>query len=59
MVGRIVAFRAHVRRARGRFKLGQDETSQTRKELFEKLDDADLVSWMKLFNPEPVKQQPQ
>jgi transcriptional regulator len=59
MVQKIVAFRAHVRRARGRFKLGQDETPQTRTELFEKVNDADLVRWMKLFNPEPVKQRPQ
>jgi transcriptional regulator len=51
MVQKIVAFRAHVRRARGRFKLGQDETPQTRTELFEKVNDADLVRWMKLFNP--------
>jgi transcriptional regulator len=59
MVQRIVAFRAHVRRARGRFKLGQDETPRTRAELHEKLNDPDLVRWMKLFNPEPTEQQSQ
>jgi transcriptional regulator len=51
MVGQIVAFRAHIRRTRGRFKLGQDETLQTRTELLEKLDNPDLVRWMTRFNP--------
>ncbi len=37
MVRQIVAFRAHVRRTRGRFKLGQDETVQTRTEMLGKL----------------------
>jgi transcriptional regulator len=51
MVTQIVAFRAHVRRTRGRFKLGQDETVQTRTELLEKLGNPDLVRWMTDFNP--------
>lgn len=52
MVQKIIAFRARVRSARGRFKLGQDETPQTRAELFARLTDVDLVAWMKRFNPE-------
>jgi transcriptional regulator len=50
MVQRIVAFRAHVRNARGRFKLGQDETEQTLGELFAWLQDPALARWMKDFN---------
>jgi len=58
MVQQIVAFRAHVRRVRGRFKLGQDETPQTRAEVLKKLDDADLVRWMAHFNPQPAEESP-
>ncbi len=47
----IVAFRAHVRSARGRFKLGQDERPATLDELLQGLPDAALVSWMREFNP--------
>jgi transcriptional regulator len=50
MVSRIIAFRAHVRSAMGRFKLGQDESAQTLAELLSRLDDAALVRWMKEFN---------
>jgi transcriptional regulator len=58
MVKQIVAFRAHVRRARGRFKLGQDETPQTQTEVLKKLDNADLVRWMSHFNPQPAQKPP-
>jgi transcriptional regulator len=51
MVRRIVAFRAHVQGTRGRFKLGQDESPQTLRELYSALDDPSLVRWMKDFNP--------
>jgi transcriptional regulator len=54
MARKIVAFRAQVQRVRGRFKLGQDEMQQTRAEILQKLDNADLVRWMADFNPEPV-----
>src|SRR5882762_1754172 len=53
MAQKIVAFRARVQRVRGRFKLGQDETQQTRAEMLQKLDNADLVRWMADFNPGP------
>jgi transcriptional regulator len=58
MVKQIVAFRAHVRRVRGRFKLGQDETPQTRTEVLKKLDNADLVRWMAHFNPQHAEESP-
>jgi transcriptional regulator len=58
MARKIVAFRAQVQRVRGRFKLGQDETQQTRTEILQKLDNADLVRWMADFNPEPVDKTP-
>jgi transcriptional regulator len=58
MAQKIVAFRARVQRARGRFKLGQDETQQTRTEILQKLDNADLARWMADFNPEPVDKTP-
>jgi transcriptional regulator len=50
MVQKIVAFRAHVRTAKGRFKLGQDESPQTLAELLAALDDPALVRWMREFN---------
>jgi transcriptional regulator len=52
MLKRIVAFRAHVERVRGRFKLGQDELPQTRIEVMSKLGNPDLVRWMARFNPQ-------
>jgi transcriptional regulator len=55
MAQKIVAFRARVQRVRGRFKLGQDETQQTRTEILQKLDNPDMVRWMADFNPEPVE----
>jgi transcriptional regulator len=50
MVQRIIAFRAHVRSARGRFKLGQDESAQTLHELLTTLPNPELVRWMRDFN---------
>jgi transcriptional regulator len=50
MVTKIIGFRAHVRTARGRFKLGQDESKQTLSELLATVDDAALLHWMKDFN---------
>ena len=50
MVGRIIAFRAHVRASSGRFKLGQDETPASLSEILTGLDDVALVRWMKEFN---------
>lgn len=58
MARKIVAFRARVQRVRGRFKLGQDETQETRAEILQKLDNADLVRWMADFNPVPGKETP-
>ena len=49
LVSRIIAFRAHVRTGRGRFKLGQDESPQTLSELLAGLNDPELVRWMKDF----------
>ena len=55
MVGRIIAFRAHVRAACARFKLGQDETPASLSEILTGLEDVALVRWMKEFNSEPHK----
>jgi len=63
MLPRIIAFRAHVRTARGRFKLGQDETARSRAEVIAALGETDLAQWMRYFNTEegtadgPQKQQ--
>lgn len=53
MVTKIVAFRGHVRSTRGRFKLGQDESPQTRREMLGRLVNADLVRWMARFDSLP------
>jgi transcriptional regulator len=50
MARRIVAFRAHVRGVRGRFKLGQDESAQTLNEVLAWLPDPALARWMRDFN---------
>lgn len=50
MVQRIVAFRGHVRSARGRFKLGQDESPRTLAELLGAMGDSELTRWMRDFN---------
>lgn len=50
MVQRIVAFRAHVRSARARFKLAQDESPQTLEELLDVFGGTPLGDWMRTFN---------
>jgi transcriptional regulator len=47
---RIVGFRAHVKAAYGRFKLGQDESQRTLSDILSGLQDAALARWMKDFN---------
>jgi transcriptional regulator len=49
LVRRIIAFRAHVRRTRGRFKLGQDESAGTFAEIVHELGDTALSRWMRDF----------
>ncbi len=58
LVKRIVAFRAHVRSARGRFKLGQDEKPETLAELLQGLDDPALATWMRDFNTAAEERNP-
>jgi transcriptional regulator len=50
MLPHIVAFRAHVRSARGRFKLGQDESRTTFTEIVGAMEDSPLRRWMLDFN---------
>lgn len=47
MLQRIIAFRASVTRARGRFKLGQDESDKSFAEILAALGDAPLGSMMR------------
>jgi transcriptional regulator len=42
----IIAFRAHVREAHPRFKLGQDESEATFNEIIEGHTDRNLIDWM-------------
>lgn len=42
----IIAFRAHVEHAHATFKLGQDETADTFREIVQGHDDPALVEWM-------------
>lgn len=49
MLPHIVAFRAHVRTTRGRFKLGQDESRTTFAEIVGAMEDAPLRRWMQDF----------
>lgn len=49
MLSRIIGFRAHVRTMRPHFKLGQDETPETFREIVEHLPDAGLAAWMEAF----------
>lgn len=46
---RVIAFRAHVKRLVGRFKLGQDERPDVRDSIIRSLDDRPLASWMRRF----------
>jgi transcriptional regulator len=50
MLPHIVAFRAHVRTASGRFKLGQDESRTSFAEIIGALADPQLRRWMEEFN---------
>lgn len=43
----IIAFRAHVRDARPRFKLGQDEDASTFEEIVDRHPDSQLADWMR------------
>jgi transcriptional regulator len=46
---RIIAFRAHVRSAHAKFKLGQDERRETFAEIVHGLGDRELARWMQDF----------
>lgn len=50
MLPHIVAFRAHVRTATGRFKLGQDESRTSFAEIVGALEHPQLQRWMEDFN---------
>lgn len=50
MLPHIVAFRAHVRTERGRFKLGQDESRATFAEIVGAMEDSPLRRWMQDFS---------
>lgn len=50
MLPHIVAFRAHVRTTRGRFKLGQDESRTSFNEMVGAMEDVPLRRWMRDFN---------
>lgn len=47
---RVIAFRAHVKRLIGRFKLGQDEPPDVRASIIRSLGDTSLASWMRRFD---------
>jgi transcriptional regulator len=49
MMSRIIGFRAHVRRIRPHFKLGQDEAPATFREIVDSQPDQELVAWMEAF----------
>lgn len=51
----IVAFRAHILKADVKFKLGQDEQTQTLYELINGTDDATLSQWMRRANADRLK----
>lgn len=50
MSTRIIGFRAHVSRIRGRFKLGQDEGPETLRRIIAAAPDPELARWMTRFN---------
>ncbi|QDX27518.1 FMN-binding negative transcriptional regulator [Sphingomonas suaedae] len=52
MLDRIIGFRARVTSLSGKFKLGQDEDSQTLDAILDALPDGDMTAWMRRFNPE-------
>lgn len=52
MIQSIIAFDVDILSLTGRFKLGQDETSETLRAILANHPDAGLVRWMKRFNKE-------
>src|SRR3546814_7662988 len=50
MLQRIIGFRAKVTSLSGKFKLGQDESPETRASTLTSLSDAETVAWMRRFN---------
>lgn len=52
---RVIAFRAHVTRLVGRFKLGQDERADIRESIMRSFGDTPLASWMERFAREGVE----
>lgn len=56
LVRHIVGFRARVTRSKGKFKLGQDEAPKTLHSILNTMPDADLVEWMRRFNPDRLEQ---
>lgn len=50
MLDRIIGFRARVTSMSGKFKLGQDEDSQTLNAILDTLPDGDMTAWMRRFN---------
>ena len=50
MLDRIIGFRARVTSVSGKFKLGQDEDSETLGALLDALPDGDMTAWMRRFN---------
>ncbi|MBB5707205.1 FMN-binding negative transcriptional regulator [Sphingopyxis panaciterrulae] len=50
MLQRIIGFRAKVTSLSGKFKLGQDESPETRASILTSLSDAETVAWMRRFN---------
>ena len=50
MLDRIIGFRAPVTSVPGKFKLGQDEDSETLSAILDALPDGDMTAWMRRFN---------
>lgn len=50
MLDRIIGFRAPVTSVSGKFKLGQDEDSETLGAILDALPDGDMTAWMRRFN---------
>jgi transcriptional regulator len=50
MMAQIIGFRAEVKSLSGRFKLGQDETSDTLRAIVESAEDPALARWMRRMN---------
>lgn len=49
MVSRVIGFRAHLRSVRPHFKLGQDESPDTFREIVDNVPDRTLAAWMDAF----------